>query len=77
MSLQGRGVEQDDAEAANWYRKAAEQGHITAQNNLGVMYERGLGVEQDYAEAASWYRKAAEQGNTDAIKALERLATRR
>ena len=32
----GRGVPQDDAEAVTWYRKAAEQGHADAQNNLGL-----------------------------------------
>jgi uncharacterized protein len=47
----------------SWYRKAAEQGHAAAQNNLGAMYAHGRGVPQDYAAAASWYRKAAEQGN--------------
>lgn len=49
-------------EAVNCYRKAAEQGDATAQNNLGVMYTNGLGVGQDYAQAVEWYRKAAEQG---------------
>ena len=37
----GRGVSQDDAaEAATWYRKAAEQGHANAQNNLGDVRHR-------------------------------------
>lgn len=31
------GVPQDHAEAARWYRKAAEQGDPDAQFNLGVM----------------------------------------
>mgnify|MGYP006343379143 CR=1 FL=1 len=54
------------AEAAKWYRKAAEQGNVAAQYNLGVCYKIGLGVQQDYAEAVKWYRKAAEQGLADA-----------
>ena len=58
----GHGVAQDYAEAARWYRKAADQGDVAAQFNVGVMYERGQGVPQDYAEAARWYRKAADQG---------------
>jgi len=29
--------------AVIWYRKAAEQGHAQAQNNLGVMYSEGQG----------------------------------
>jgi TPR repeat protein len=53
---------QDDAEAARLYRLAAEQGHLMAQNNLGVMYEQGRGVERDEAQAAQWYTKAAQEG---------------
>lgn len=49
-------------EAVKWYRKAAEQGCASAQNNLGVCYENGQGVTQSYTEAVKWYRKAAEQG---------------
>jgi hypothetical protein len=66
MYANGQGVQQDYREAANWYRKAAEQGNPTAQNNLGVKYFNGQGVQQDYKEAAMWYRKAAEQGNASA-----------
>jgi TPR repeat protein len=51
------------AQAAVWYRKAAEQGNVFAQLALGVLYEGGTGVPKDYNEAASWYRKAAAQGN--------------
>lgn len=54
------------AEAVKWYRKAAEQGHASAQNNLGYCYFCGEGVETDYAEAAKWFQKAAEQGNAAA-----------
>jgi uncharacterized protein len=56
----------DYAEAAKWYRKAADQGLKESQFNLGVMYDRGTGVAQDHAEAAKWYRKAAEQGLKEA-----------
>ena len=56
----------DYAAAVSWYRKAAEQGNASAQNNLGVMYDIGRGVTQDYAAAVSWYRKAADQGDADA-----------
>jgi TPR repeat protein len=52
------------AEAASWYRKAAEQGLSQAQNNLGVMLKDGQGVTQDYVEAAQWFKCAAQQGNT-------------
>ena len=40
----GRGVPQDYAEAVRWYRRAAEQEHPGAQNNLGLMYDTDRGV---------------------------------
>jgi TPR repeat protein len=52
----------DYAEAAAWYRKAAERGLGVAQVNLGALYASGKGVPQDYEQAAHWYHKAAEQG---------------
>ena len=58
----GKGVPQDYAESAKWYRLASEQGKADAQNYLGDMYRKGNGVSQDYAQAAIWYMKAAEQG---------------
>ena len=52
--------------AVEWYQKAAEQGEVHAQYNLGVMYANGQGVKQDYLKAFEWYQKAAEQGDADA-----------
>ena len=46
----GWGVPQDHAKAANWYRKAAEQGDAKAQHNLGWMYYKGEGVVKDERE---------------------------
>jgi serine protease Do len=37
-----------------------------AQNNLGVMYDKGEGVAEDNAQAVSWFRKAIEQGDSTA-----------
>ena len=58
--------ERSYSEAVKWYRKSAEQGNATAQNNLGAMYANGLGVAKDESEAVTWYRKAAEQGHSRA-----------
>jgi TPR repeat protein len=55
----GRGVPKDLAQAAYWYRKAADQGNPAAQVNVGYMYAVGMGVPQDTAEAAKWYRRVA------------------
>lgn len=57
---------QDYEQAVYWYRKAAEQGHASAQARLGYFYYTGWGVPRDYDLSASWYRKAAEQGDADA-----------
>jgi TPR repeat protein len=62
MYEKGNQVPQDFAEAAKWFRKAAEQGNADAQFKLGTMYDNGQGVPRDYAEATKWFRKAAEQG---------------
>jgi len=55
----GQGVPKDYAEAMQWYRKAAEQGLASAQNNLGFMYSLGHGAPQDYVEAYKWFNLAA------------------
>lgn len=56
------GVRQDFAEAAKWYRLAAEGGHAAAQKKLGLFFASGKGVDQNYVEAEKWLRKAAAQG---------------
>ncbi|MDZ4403297.1 tetratricopeptide/SEL1-like repeat protein [Prosthecobacter sp.] len=57
----GEGMPEDHAEAARWFRKAAEQGHADAQRLLGLCYAEGDGVPMDAEEAAKWIRKADEQ----------------
>ena len=58
----GRGVLQDDKEAARWYTEVAEYGYDRAQYSLGVMYDQGRGVPKNEKKAVEWYTKAAEQG---------------
>jgi hypothetical protein len=60
------GIRRDDAKAAMWYRKAAEQGLGTAQYRLALMYRDGHGVRRDATEAIAWFRKAADRGEADA-----------
>ena len=59
--------------AAKWYQKAAEQGLVVAQYNLGVLYETGEGVPMDKGMAAKWYQMAADQGHAEAKAALDEL----
>jgi cell division septation protein DedD len=54
----GRGVPMDTKIAESWYRKAAEQGHLQAEDNLGlVMFNNGK-----RAEAMPYIQKSAERG---------------
>ena len=57
---------EDDVDAVRLYRSAADQGHPTAQNNLGTMYECGTGVTQNFPEALKWYKAAASNGDENA-----------
>lgn len=75
----GQGVLQNYAQAAEWYAKAAQQGHPAAQNRLAQQLFEGLGVAQDAEAALTWFARAAESGGAqyqfDYATALE--ATRR
>lgn len=70
----GRGVNQDYAQARHWYLKAAQQGQAFAQNNLGKLYEKGQGAPQDPVQADMWYLLSAAQGNDVAVKNHEALS---
>lgn len=62
MYENGKGVPQDYAQAAIWFRKAAEEGDAKAEYRLGGLYANGLGVPQDKAQAAGLFLTAAKQG---------------
>ena len=72
----GKGVTQDNAEAARWYRMAAERGHADAQSNLASLYVTGRGVPQDYVQAYAWFNLAAEQGDKSAASNRDFVANR-
>jgi len=59
MYAQGRGVAQNDAEAAKWFRKAADQGQ---------------GVAQNYILGHMWLNLAAAQGDAGALAIRDDLA---
>ncbi len=52
----------DYAAALTTWEPLARDGHVAAQYNVGIMYERGLGVPRQPARAVRWYRLAAERG---------------
>ena len=74
MYEEGRGVAQDDAEAAKWMRRAAEHGNAEAQDILGFMYFDGRGVTLDWVQAYMWWHLAAGQGEARASGARDVVA---
>ncbi len=63
----GKDVARDYAQAAAWYKKAAEQGNVDGELHLAALYRDGAkGFPRDMEQAAAWYRKAAEQGDVTA-----------
>ena len=70
-------AEREDYETAlKKFRLLTEQGHATAQNNLGLRYYYAGGVQKNDIQVYKWSYLAAAQGYTDAIKRLESLETK-
>ncbi|RWX76928.1 hemagglutinin [Neorhizobium lilium] len=67
---EGRGVQTDLAEAAKWYKLAADEGLPPAQYRYANLLEKGTGIPRDINKAADYYRKAAEAGNASAMHNL-------
>ena len=91
MYYKGQGVPQDDVEALEWIRRAAqqghaeaqstlrqlaEQGHASAQYNLGWMYYTGVGVPENDIEAYAWFLLAKAKGNEYASGVIPDLEKR-
>ncbi len=70
MLLNGQGVEQNYEEAANWFRKAAEQSIPQAQYKLGMLYMQGQGLPRDYEFAYAWFRAGASHKHNKSIEAI-------
>lgn len=66
MYFKGEGIKADHLQGLEFFKKAAEQGHMNARFILGTIYDKGDDVLQDRVVAAKWYRKAAEQGHAQA-----------
>ena len=66
----GRAEPPDLKAAADWYKKAAQQGSAEGQYALGICYEEGVGVRRDRKRAVELFRAAADQGDSDAEYAL-------
>lgn len=54
----GRGVPVNLDQAQSWFKRAADQGHIQAQDNYGI----GLFQANRHAEAAQWLERSVARG---------------
>ena len=63
LYLYGEDVVADLEVAADWFERAAIQGHDAAQFNLARMYFIGQGVVPDDEKAIYWLKKSAKSGN--------------
>lgn len=57
------GKNKNDRAAAEWYRLAANNGHVLAAHNMGNIHFSGTGVSQDDAMAVVWWTQAAQAGD--------------
>ncbi len=70
---EGKGGQEDFAEARECYEKAVENGEPSGLYYIGWMYEDGHGVEPDLAMARAYYEQALEAGCEEAQDGLDRL----
>lgn len=67
------GVVQSYKLAAQWYRKAAQQGHTSAQYNMAVLHLQGEGVERDPVEAYAWLLHSSSAGHEPSLALIKEL----
>jgi TPR repeat protein len=58
--------QKDYKTALKKWKPLAQEGNLTAQNNLGVIFNRGLGVKRNPEEAVKWFNMAAMNGEANA-----------
>ena len=64
MYASGEGVSRDDKEAFKWYKKAADNGDVKAQNIIGIFYSEGIGVSKDSDKSLKYLNKSSESGSS-------------
>ncbi|KKL94589.1 hypothetical protein LCGC14_1863150, partial [marine sediment metagenome] len=59
------GFPKDEVEGRKWYSMAAQQGHVDAQFNVGLMILLGEGGIGEVSKGISWLEKAAASNTLD------------
>jgi TPR repeat protein len=75
----GVDVQQDYSMAVRWYLRAAEQGHVDAQDALGSYFWMGRGVPKDVTKAYFWSvlaRAEGKQSSKDRVAFMTSQLTR-
>ncbi len=57
-------------DAARWFCRAAESGHVGGQHNCAVLSYRGLGTPQHKDDARRWFAAAADRGHLGSAASL-------
>ena len=70
---QGLAVRQDPAQAAQWYKLAANRGDAHAMASLALMATDGRGITKDLVQARDWLEKAAAKDEATACYNLALL----
>ncbi len=72
MYFTGRGIDQDQEAAIEWFRRAADGGHVASQVHLGMISAQ----MQNFELSAKWFRMAAEAGDAGGMTNLAALYLR-
>ena len=59
-----------------WYTRAAKQGYVSAQNNLGWLYSKTTTQFHNETKAYMWWFIAAQNGSHNALENMVRMETR-
>ncbi len=65
--IYGTDVPKDTAKAAEWFKKASDQGFLPARRELGILLASGDGVEPDMETAVQYLSQAADELDPSAL----------
>lgn len=66
--FKGEGVKKNITDAAEYFKRAAENGNATAMFNMGKIYYHGMGVKQDIGEGERYLKLAAYNKQKQAVE---------
>jgi TPR repeat protein len=73
FSMGDAGFAEDQVQGRHWYLHAAEQGHIDAQYNLGMMLLEGEGGAEDVSAGMAWLVEASKSDDDPAAQEAAEL----